>query len=219
MSNMATEDRSAAEKAAVISVIGVENASEVLRHLSEGEIEQLSVELSRLPKISSGELEEISKDFYECCVTEKVIAGGGREYAKEVLEKAFGQQQARSMMDRVSKALHTKSFSFIRKVDYKSLMAVIQNEHPQTLAFILSYANAEQASKIIAELPGDIRIDVVERIAGMERAYPPIVKVVEEVVRGKIGVSASEDAMEIGGLNYVADVMNHVCLLYTSRCV
>ena len=86
-------------------------------------------------------------------------------------------------------------------------MAVIQNEHPQTLAFILSYANAEQASKIIAELPGDIRIDVVERIAGMERAYPPIVKVVEEVVRGKIGVSASEDAMEIGGLNYVADVM------------
>ena len=130
--------------------------------------------------------------------------------AKEVLEKAFGQQRARSMMDRVSKALHTKSFSFIRKVDYKSLMAVIQNEHPQTLAFILSYANAEQASKIIAELPGDIRIDVVERIAGMERAYPPIVKVVEEVVRGKIGVSASEDAMEIGGLNYVADVMNHV---------
>ena len=71
MSNMATEDRSAAEKAAVISVIGVENASEVLRHLSEGEIEQLSVELSRLPKISSGELEEISKDFYECCVTRK----------------------------------------------------------------------------------------------------------------------------------------------------
>ena len=54
-------------------------------------------------------------------------------------------------------------------------MAVIQNEHPQTLAFILSYANAEQASKIIAELPGDIRIDVVERIAGMERAYPPTV--------------------------------------------
>ena len=61
MSNMATEDRSAAEKAAVISVIGVENASEVLRHLSEGEIEQLSVELSRLPKISSGELEEDRK--------------------------------------------------------------------------------------------------------------------------------------------------------------
>lgn len=94
MSNMATEDRSAAEKAAaVISVIGVENASEVLRHLSEGEIEQLSVELSRLPKISSGELEEISKDFYECCVTEKVIAGGGREYAKEVLERRSGSSR------------------------------------------------------------------------------------------------------------------------------
>ena len=79
MNDMETEGRSAAERAAaVISVIGVENASEVLRHLSEGEIEQLSVELSRLPKLSNGELEEISKDFYDCCVTEKVITSGGR---------------------------------------------------------------------------------------------------------------------------------------------
>ena len=90
-------------------------------------------------------------------MTEKVITEGGRDYAKEVLEKAFGQQQARNLMDRVSKALKTKAFSFIRKVDYKTLMAAIQNEHPQTLALILSYATPEQASKIIANLSQDTR--------------------------------------------------------------
>ena len=113
-------------------------------------------------------------------------------------------------MDRVSKALKTKAFSFIRKVDYKTLMAAIQNEHPQTLALILSYATPEQASKIIANLSQDTRVDVVERIANMDRALPMAIKIAEEVLEKKIGASSSEETMEVGGLTYVADVMNHV---------
>ena len=143
-------------------------------------------------------------------MTEKGITEGGRDYAKEGLEKAFGQQQARNLMDRVSKALKTKAFSFIRKVDYKTLMAAIQNEHPQTLALILSYATPEQASKIIANLSQDTRVDVVERIANMDRALPMAIKIAEEVLEKKIGSSSSEETMEVGGLNYIADVMNHV---------
>ena len=128
-------------------------------------VEQLSMELQGFLTWHPDEMEDIAKDFYNCCVTEKVITEGGKDYAKEVLEKAFGQQQARNLMDRVSKALKTKAFSFIRKVDYKTLMTAIQNEHPQTLALILSYATPEQAFKIIANLPQETRVDVVERIA------------------------------------------------------
>lgn len=200
-----------AEKAAaVISIIGAETASEVFKYLNDGEIEQISIELARLPRLNDTEINDISKEFYECCVTQKVISEGGKDYAKEVLEKAFGQQQARNLMDRVTKALKTKSFGFIRKVDYKSLMSVVQNEHPQTLAMILSYATPEQASRIIVNLPKETQIDVVERVANMDRAYPTAVKIVEDVVRRKIGSSESEEAMEVGGLNYIADVMNHV---------
>ena len=200
-----------AEKAAaVIGIIGAETASEVFKYLNDGEIEQISIELARLPRLSDTEINDISKEFYECCVTQKVISEGGKDYAKEVLEKAFGQQQARNLMDRVTKALKTKSFGFIRKVDYKSLMSVVQNEHPQTLAMILSYATPEQASRIIVNLPKETQIDVVERVANMDRAYPTAVKIVEDVVRRKIGSSESEEAMEVGGLNYIADVMNHV---------
>lgn len=204
-------ERNPAEKAAaVISIIGAEAASEVFKYLNDAEIEQISIELSRLPKLSDSEVQDISKEFYECCVTQKVISEGGKDYAKEVLEKAFGQQQARNLMERVSKALKTKSFGFIRKVDYKSLMTVVQNEHPQTLALILSYATPEQASRIIVNLPRETQIDVVERVANMDRAYPAAVKIVEDVVKRKIGSSESEETMEVGGLNYLADVMNHV---------
>lgn len=203
--------RNPAEKAAaVISIIGAETASEVFKYLNDGEIEQISIELARLPKLNDNEIQDISKEFYECCVTQKVISEGGKDYAKEVLEKAFGQQQAKSLMDRVSKALKTKSFGFIRKVDYKSLMTVVQNEHPQTLALILSYATPEQASRIIVNLPRETQIDVVERVANMDRAYPAAIKIVEDVVKRKIGSSESEETMEVGGLNYIADVMNHV---------
>lgn len=211
---MADEEKTmmnpAEKAAAVISIIGAESASEVFKYLNDGEIEQISIELARLPRLNDAEIENISKEFYECCITQKVISEGGKDYAKEVLEKAFGQQQARNLMDRVTKALKTKSFGFIRKVDYKSLMSVVQNEHPQTLAMILSYATPEQASRIIVNLPKETQIDVVERVANMDRAYPTAVKIVEDVVRRKIGSSESEEAMEVGGLNYIADVMNHV---------
>ena len=211
MSDEEKKGRNPAEKAAaVISIIGAEAASEVFRYLNDNEIEQISIELARLPKLDDRDIQEISKEFYDCCVTQKIISEGGKDYAKEVLEKAFGQQQAKNLMDRVSKALKTKSFGFIRKVDYKSLMTVVQNEHPQTLALILSYATPEQASRIIVNLPRETQIDVVERVANMDRAYPAAIKIVEDVVKRKIGSSESEETMEVGGLNYIADVMNHV---------
>lgn len=211
MSDEEKKGRNPAEKAAaVISIIGAEAASEVFRYLNDNEIEQISIELARLPKLDDRDIQEISKEFYDCCVTQKIISEGGKDYAKEVLEKAFGQQQAKNLMDRVSKALKTKSFGFIRKIDYKSLMTVVQNEHPQTLALILSYATPEQASRIIVNLPRETQIDVVERVANMDRAYPAAIKIVEDVVKRKIGSSESEETMEVGGLNYIADVMNHV---------
>ena len=207
---MPVQERRPAEKAAaVISIIGTERASEVYRYLRESEIERISLELTRLPKLTADELGEIAQEFYNCCVTQKVITEGGRDYASEVLEKAFGPQQAKILMERVARSLQSRSFDFIRKVDAKTLMSLLQNEHPQTLARILSYATPEQSSKMIASLPQETRVDVVERIASMDRALPVAIKIVE-VLRKKIGSASSEETTEVGGLNFIADVMNHV---------
>ena len=113
---MAAEERRPAQKAAaVISILGTERASQVFKYLTENEVEQLSVEITRLPRLSDDELKDIASDFYSCCVTEKVITEGGKDYAREVLEKAFGQQQAKNLMDRVSKALKILSGKWIIK--------------------------------------------------------------------------------------------------------
>lgn len=196
--------------AAVIISLGAENASKVYKYLKEDEVEQLTYEIARMSNMSSEQIEEILENFYQVCLTQKVITEGGMEYAKNVLEKAYGAQTASSLLERVTKSLRTKAFEFIRKTDYKNLMAMIQNEHPQTIALILSYARADQAAMIIAELSKDKRLDVVERIATMDRTSPEIIRIVENNLEKKFSSLMSLDFMEFGGVNYIADIMNNM---------
>ncbi|MDL2219610.1 flagellar motor switch protein FliG [Ruminococcaceae bacterium OttesenSCG-928-O06] len=196
--------------AAIIVSLGTDEAAEVYKYLREDEIEQLSLEVAKLENMPPDELKEIIDDFYGLCVTQKVIAEGGVDYARDVLEKAFGPQQAANLMERVSKSLRTKAFDFIRKADYKNLLSILQNEHPQTIALILSYAKADQASQIISELPVETQLDVVERIANLDRASPDVISVVESTLEKKFGNIVSVDLMELGGVPYVAEIMNNV---------
>ena len=196
--------------AAVIVALGSEQASEVYKNLTEDEIETLTIEVAKLDRLSPEEMQDIIDDFYGLCTTQKVISEGGILYARNVLEKAFGSQQATSYMDRVSKSMQTRSFEFIRKANYKNLMMMIQNEHPQTIAFVLSYASADQSSKIISELPKKLQIDVIKRIATLESVSPEIVSIVENALEKRFSTVVSVDMTEIGGINFVADIMNHV---------
>ncbi|MEG1686284.1 MAG: flagellar motor switch protein FliG, partial [Angelakisella sp.] len=200
----------AQKAAAVVIALGSDNASGVYKYLREDEIEQISLEIAKMERMSGEQLNEIMEDFYGLCVTKKVISEGGVEYAKDVLEKAFGSQMASSLMDRVSKSLKTKAFDYIRKADSKNLINLLQNEHPQTIALVLSYARADQASEIISELPSELRVEVIERIAKLDRASPDILKIVEKTLEKKVSSIISVDLIDMGGVNYIADIMNHV---------
>jgi flagellar motor switch protein FliG len=208
---MATTNLSDAQKAATIVIsLGSEAAASVYRFLSEEEIEKLTYEIAKIQKLGSDDVESILNDFYSLCLTQKVVTEGGVTYARSVLEKAFGAQVASSLLERVTRSLKTKAFEFIRKSDYKNLMTTIQSENPQTIALVLSYARADQAATIISELPKEVRIEVVERIAKMDRTNPEIVSQVEKVLERKFSAMVSTEFTEVGGINYIADVMNHV---------
>ncbi len=202
---------SATQKVAlVLASMGAENASQIYKHLSDDEVEEISIELAKMEYHPIETVEETLNEFYELCLTQKVITEGGLDYARNVLEKAFGSEAANNLLNRITKQLETKSFDFVRKADYKNLLAIVQNEHPQTIALILSYARTDQASAILSELPKEKRVDVVERIANMDRASPEVVKAIEASLEKKFATLASTDSMEVGGINYVAEVMNNV---------
>ncbi len=196
--------------AAVLIALGADRASMVYKFLKEDEVEQLSLEIAKLDRLTADELKDTIEDFYGLCVTQKVINEGGVLYARDVLEKAFGPQQAISFMERVSKSLRTKSFEFIRKADYKNLQMTLQNEHPQTIALVLSYARSDQAAQIIAELPRALQLDVIKRIAELDRVSPEMINVVESTLERRFATFISADHVEVGGVPYIAEIMNRV---------
>lgn len=200
---------SATKAAAIMLSLGSVGASKVYQHLSEEEVETLTLEIAKMHSLDPVLNKEIIDDFYGLCITKKTIAEGGVFFAKETLEKAFGPELAAKYMDRISGAMKTRAFEFLRKADTRNLMMILQSEHPQIIAFVLSYTRADQSSKIISELPKDMQYEVLKRIATLESVSPEIVHVVEETLHKHFTSIASVDMAEIGGVNYVADIMNH----------
>ncbi|MGN0586430.1 MAG: flagellar motor switch protein FliG [Oscillospiraceae bacterium] len=205
-----TELTSMQKAAIIITSVGAENAAYVYKRLSDDDVERLTYEISSLPYLDIETVDAVLNEFYELCLTQKVITEGGVDYARSVLEKAYGPEMAAKLMERVSKSMQTKAFEFVRKSDYKNLLAIIQNENPQTIALVLSYVKSEQASAVLQELPKEKRVEVVERIAKMESASPETIKAIESTLERKFAAVVSMDLAEVGGINFVADVLNKV---------
>ena len=197
--------------AAVVVSLGADKASKIYKQLNESDIEKLTIEVARLGHISPEQMEEILDEFYKTCLTQKVVTDGGMEYARAVLEKAFGESTAQTVVERRAKSLKTRPFEVVRKSKVRNLISFLQHERPQTIALILSYADPDQASMVISELPKEKQIKVVESIAKMESASPDAIKIVEASLKKKFeSVLTTADFTTIGGIDYIADVMNHM---------
>ena len=194
--------------AAVIVALGVDNASKVYKYLSSEDVEKLTLEVARLGHVEADTTEQILDEFYKNCLTQKVVTDGGMEYAREVLEKAYDENTANELLQKMTKYLKNRSFDFIQKTDAKNLYSILQYERPQTIALILSYADADLAASVVSELPVDKRLKVVEAIALMDRASPQAIKAVETQLRKKFDNVLTTDYTTIGGIDYIADVIN-----------
>ena len=158
--------------AAVVIALGADRASEVYRYLKDDEVEQISLEIAKLNRLSPEDMQSTIEDFYGLCVTQKVITEGGVLYAKDVLEKAFGPEQASSYMDRLSKSLRTRSFESIRKADYKNLWMILQNEHPRPLPWCSAMPVRIRRHRSLPNCPGLSSWTWWRRIAGLDRVSP-----------------------------------------------
>ncbi|MDL2251135.1 flagellar motor switch protein FliG [Lachnospiraceae bacterium PF1-22] len=196
--------------AAVIAALGAEKASKVYKYLNEDEVEKLTLEVARLGHVEAEQTEKVLDDFYKTCLTQKVVTDGGMEYARAVLEKAYGESVAQELLKKVGKHMKGRSFDFIKRGDTKNLISFLQHERPQTIALVLSYVDPNQAAELISNLSDEKRLKVVESIARMESASPEVIKLVEKELAKKFDSILTTDFMTIGGIDYIAGVMNHM---------
>lgn len=198
------------EKVAVFLIsIGPEVSAEVLKHMKEEEIEEVSFELARADLVDPETRDMILMEFQELMMAQDFIISGGIDYARDVLEKALGTQRAIDIINRLTSSLQTKPFDFIRRTDPTHLVNFIQNEHPQTIALILSYLDPQKAATILAALNTDLQADIMRRIATMDRTSPEILREVERVLERKLSTLSSEDFTSAGGIDTVVAIINN----------
>jgi len=199
------------EKAAILLIaLGPEKSSKIFAHLSDDEIEELTLEIANMRRIDKEEKEAILDEFYQVCLAQEFISEGGIGYAKEVLEKAMGSQKALEIINKLTASLQVRPFDFVRKAEAGHLLTFIQNEHPQTLALILSYLNPSQAATILSSLPQEKQADVAQRIATMESTSPEVIKEVELVLEKKLSSMVTQDYASTGGIQAIVDILNAV---------
>ena len=206
-----SEEISGIQKAAILLIaLGPDKSSSVFKHLKEDEIEQITLEIANTRSVSPAVKDKVMDEFYEVCLAQQYIAEGGIGYAKDLLEKALGAERARDVIGKLTASLQVRPFEFVRKTDASQLLNFIQDEHPQTIALILSDLSSAQASVIISALSPDKQTDVAKRIAQMDRTSPDVIKEVEKVLEQKLASLVNQDYTIVGGVDAIVDILNTV---------
>jgi flagellar motor switch protein FliG len=199
------------QKAAILLItIGEELSSQILGHLDDDEVQDISKEIA-LTKVVSPEISDaVVEEFYNMFLAKKFISKGGLDYAKSVLTKSLGPERARKIIDRLTKLLEQSSgFDFLTRIDPKQLAKFIQSEHPQTIALIMAHLDPSQAAESMAELPEDLKADVAIRIANLQDISPSVVKTLAKVLEERFE-SMSSYNVEVGGVKSVAEIFNRM---------
>lgn len=200
-------------KSAILMVIlGEAACSEVLKHMDEDEIQDIGREIARISSITSEQSEEVLEEFYNMSVAHQYVLKGGIDYARKILINAFGPEHAKKMLDRLVKALGAESASFdtLQKADPQQLAKFIHNEHPQTIALVLSHLNPSQAAGLLISLPPEIRSDVALRMASLDQISPEIISKIAGIIGQKLKALGELSRESYGGIRAVSEMFNRL---------
>lgn len=194
--------------AALLISLGPELAAKVYQHLKEETVEQVTLQIANLRKITPDEKDSVMQEVLNIAAAQEYISQGGVEYAHEILEKALGANKAMEIINRLQGSLQMTPFDYIKRTDPQQLLNFIQAEHPQTIALILAHLTPDHAAIILGALSGDVQVDVATRIAVLERAAPDVVMEIERVLERRISSIFTQEFTAAGGVRSLAEVLN-----------
>lgn len=208
---MELSELSSKDKAAVLMIaLGKESAAKIYKHLSDEEIEQLTLSITGLGGVDSQLTEDVLQEFHDICIAQNYITEGGIDYARDILVKAMGAERADELITKLSASLQVKPFDFVRRADSTQVLNFIQNEHPQTIALILSYLEPNQAASVLSSLELDVQAKVVQRIATMTMVSPDYIREAERILERKLSSVDLAENMSVGGIHTIVDILNAV---------
>ena len=204
---------SGSKKAAIIMILlGDEASAGVFRYLDEDEIQEISKEISRLGDVTPETADEVLEDFYRLSMAQAFLARGGPDYAKKLLNKAFGSE-ASKLIEALNTSLQNAmvGLDHLQKADPVQLSRFMQSEQPQTIALVLAHLSNTQAAALLSSLPPGLQADVVMRMANLEQISPDVIGKITSVLEQKIRSLGDDVSREsYGGVRAVAELINRV---------
>lgn len=188
--------------------MGPETAGLILRHMDREVVEELTREIASLGLVTPDQQEQIVEEFYNIVLAKQYAAEGGLAYARMVLEKALPKDEASRVMQQIEHSVHQQPFSFLQKAESENLLTFMQDEHPQTIALILSHLPSSKGSEILSGLPPAKQIEVVTRVANMEQTNPEVIREVEKGLEQRLSGIMTQQFQKVGGVEAVAEMLN-----------
>ncbi|MGN8422234.1 flagellar motor switch protein FliG [Helicobacter pylori] len=205
------DELSMSEKIAILLIqVGEDTTGEILRHLDIDSITEISKQIVQLNGTDKQIGAAVLEEFFAIFQSNQYINTGGLEYARELLTRTLGSEEARKVMDKLTKSLQTqKNFSYLGKIKPQQLADFIINEHPQTIALILAHMEAPNAAETLSYFPDEMKAEISIRMANLGEISPQVVKRVSTVLENKLE-SLTSYKIEVGGLRAVAEIFNRL---------
>jgi len=206
------EHLSGKQKAAVLClVLGEDLTAEIFKRLDDDDVQEISREISLMGAVPADITDKVVEEFYNLSLAKEYITSGGIDYAKKVLIKSQGPEEAGKIIHRLVKLLERSTgFSSLEKINPQQLSKFVQNEHPQTIALILAHLNASRSAELLSALPEDMRTEIIIRMANLEEISPEIVKKIAGVLDRKLEALGSYSLEEYGGVKAVSELFNRM---------
>jgi flagellar motor switch protein FliG len=189
--------------------LGPAQAAQVLRHLTPQELDELIIEVTALGRFTHEEAAAALRDFSSSIARGDHLTKGGPRVARAALERAFGDEQAGVLMERVSNMITGAPFDFLRRVDPSQIYAFLQHENVQTVALVLAYMPSTSAAGVLSMFPPEQQSEIALRVARLDRTSPEVMREIEEVMQRKLSSLISQDLESAGGVPSLVDILNY----------
>ncbi len=196
--------------ALVLQAIGPDRAGEVLRHTDPELVPQIIKVIAAPPRLELDEKIAVMEEFARLVEAQGLVNEGGLVYARQVLEHAYGKEQAENWLASLRSSIRMKPFESLSSVKTEDLLSLLQGEHPQTIALVLSYLPAPVSSEVLSRLPSHVQVDVLQRIGMLEGVQPQVLRRIEALIMQRVDTSNTMDLNAPRGLEAAVAILNRV---------
>jgi flagellar motor switch protein FliG len=211
MPDIIKEKLSGSERAAILLMsLGEQSASEVLKHMEPREVQKVGMTMSTISNVTKEDVKSILSEFTQTVDNQASFSIGSKEYIRNVLVKAVGEDKAGGLVDRIMQGGDTKGLEKLKWMEPKAVAESIRLEHPQIIAIMLSYLDAEVSAEVLGYLPTSIRADVVMRIAALDGIPPAALMELNDVMEKQYSGKSNMKASGVGGIKAAANILNYL---------